>query len=178
MGKKQLFNVRTFFNMVKKNDSLKISFSSYSEPSILSSSELTSPFLMILPDSNSHFSKFPFRHLWQEQILSFSIIQQSGKKAIMCNFLHCKFLNSSLGCFLISARWSSETTLYTQFGLSRCFCSKCSFTCSTWLKKKIFCDDTFWGRPFYPETAHRINQPFAVSWNTIIQNYSLIVLFG
>ena len=125
------------FLISEKNDSLRISSSSYSEASILSSSELTSPFLMILPASNSHLSKFPFRHLWQEQIFYFPIIRPSGKKAIMCNFSHCKILNSSLGCFLISARWSSETTLYNQFGLSRCFCSKCSFTCSTSLKKQF-----------------------------------------
>ena len=136
MGKKWLFNVQTFFDM-EKNYSLRISFSLYSKPSILSSSELTSHFLMILPGSNSHLSKFPFRHLWQEQIFSFRIIQQPGKKALACNFLHCKTLNSSLGCFLVPARWSSETTLYTHFGLSKCFCSKCSFTCSTSLKKNF-----------------------------------------
>ena len=104
------------FSIWEKNDSLRISFSLYSEPSWL---------------------KFPFRHLWQEQIFSFGIIQQPGKKALACNFLHCKTLNSSLGCFLVPARWSSETTLYTHFGLSKCFCSKCSFTCSTSLKKNF-----------------------------------------
>ena len=137
--------------------------------------ELASPLLMILPGSNSHLFKFPFRHSWQEERFSFPIIWPSGKKAIMCNFSHCKILNSFIGCFPVSARWYSEITLYTQFGLSRCFCS---IHLSYIIEKKNFCDDTFLEKPFYPETVRRINQPSAVSWNTIMQNYSLIVLFG
>ena len=59
------------------------------------------------------------------------------RKNKIFKIFRCNILNSSLGCFLISAWWSPETTLYTQFGLSRCFCSKCSFTCSTSLKKNF-----------------------------------------
>ena len=110
--------------------------------------ELVSPLLMILPGSNSHLFKFPFRHSWQEQRFSFPIIWPSGKKAIICNFSRCKILNSFIGCFPISARWYSETTLYTQFGLSRCFYSKCSFTCPISLRKNFSVMILFWRGPF------------------------------
>ena len=157
-----------------KKHSLGITFSWYSEASILSSSELTSSFLMILSGSNSHLSKFAFRHSWQEQRFSFPIVCPSEKKPRTCNFSQCKIL---ISCFIISTRWSLETTLQSQFGLPRCFCSKC-FHLFYIIEKKIICDNTFSERSFYPETAHRISQPFAMSWNTILQNYSLILLFG
>ena len=119
-------------------------------------------------------SKFAFRHSWQEQRFSFPIVCPSEKKPRTCNFSQCKIL---ISCFIISTRWSLETTLQSQFGLPRCFCSKC-FHLFYIIEKKIICDNTFSERSFYPETAHRISQPFAMSWNTIIQNYSLILLFG
>ena len=153
-----------------KKHSLGIPFSWYSEASILSSSELTSSFLMILSGSNSHLSKFAFSHSWQEQRFSFPIVRPSEKETSTCNFSQCKISQC------ISARWSLETTLQSQFGLPRCFCSKC-FHLFYIIEKKIICDNTFSEKSFYPETAHRINQPFAMSWNTIIQNYSLILIF-
>ena len=156
---------------MRKKHSLGISFSWYSEASILSSSELTSPFLMIVSGSNSHLSKFAFSHSWQEQRFSFPIVRPSEKKPSTCNFSQCKISQC------ISARWSLETTLQSQFGLPRCFCSKC-FHLFYIIEKKIICDNTFSEKSFYPETAHRINQPFAMSWNTIIQNYSLILLLA
>ena len=165
------------FSIWEKNNSLRISFSSYSQPWILSSSELTSPFLMILPGSNSHLSKFPFRHLWQEQIFSFRIIRPSEKKAVMCSFSHCKIFNSPLVVFLflpddLQKQLCTPSLVYQ--GVSAL--NALSPVLHHW--KKTFCDDTFSERSFYPKTAHRINQPFTVSWNTIIQNYSLIVLFS
>ena len=127
---------------------------------------------------NSHLSKFLFRHSWQEQRFSFPTIRPLGKKAIMCNFSDCKILNSSLDCFMLLL----PDDLQKQLCIPSLGCQVVSAVNALspvlhhW--KKIFCDDTFSERPFYPEIAHRTNQPFAVSWNTIIQNYSLIVLFG
>ena len=132
--------------------------------------------LMILPDSNLHLSKYLFRHSWQYQIFSFPIIWPSGKKAIMCNFSHCKILK-----FLVVFLFLPDD-LQKQLCTPSLVCqgvsalNALSLVLHHW--KKYFCDDNFSERPFYPKTAHRINQPFGMSWNARIQNYSLIVLFG
>ena len=123
------------FSIWEKNDYLRVSFSSYSEQSILSS-ELTSLFWWFCLAQIHIYLNFHLDICGKNKYFLFALFDHQGKKQ-SCNFSHCKIFSSSLGCFLISSRWSSETTLYTQFGLSRCFCSKCSFTCSTSLKKNF-----------------------------------------